>query len=722
MKTFLSLKPTAKPFFSCLNFSRFILVIIIYLLAQNISAQSGWIWQNPFPTGNGLTTIKFFDQYTGYILESESILKTTNSGVNWKFIRNEDVFPLGEYFFINVNIGYSLSDSMSLPRVYKTTNGGINWSFLSNLTLVTNPFSIYFTDENTGFIGCEYDKLLKTTNGGLNWVMTHTNSGMDPIRKIYFLNKDTGFVAGQSRMAKTLNGGLSWIPMALNVPASTNIYSVKFLNYSTGFAAGNKVIRTTNSGQTWDTTNYYFRGINCIDFADTQTGYAAGNNNQIFKTTNSGASWISQGGGSTSALRNIYLIDANTGYISGDFGIIQKTTNGGINWTGLRDTVTTSALNSVSFSDMNTGIAAGINGVIVRTTNSGVTWSRYNVNNNVVLRSAYLLNHLTGFATGYGFQTGIYKTTNSGLNWQNYRVGPNYDNFDCVYFSNENTGYVCGNGGYIYKSTNGGLNWTSQVSGTTLTLFSCYFLNPDTGYATGGNVLLKTSNGGINWIKQFLGNTPSYRSITFLNKDTAIIVGYPGVIVKTIDHFTTWSIQTVNASYINSVSFSNDLTGYAVADGGKIFKTTNGGENWSEMLSPTTRDLYSVSFPGDSEGFITGIGGIILKTTNGGNPIGTVNISGITPVDFELFQNYPNPFNPVTTIKFELPETESRLQKVTLIIYDILGCEVERLVSGDYSAGSYKVTWNAEKYSSGIYFYSIISSKGVLTKKMILLK
>ena len=94
------------------------------------------------------------------------------------------------------------------------------------------------------------------------------------------------------------------------------------------------------------------------------------------------------------------------------------------------------------------------------------------------------------------------------------------------------------------------------------------------------------------------------------------------------------------------------------------------------------------------------------------------------PLVFRLSQNYPNPFNPVTKINYDLPKDS----KVKIVIYDLLGREVKRLVNSELkTAGSYIVDFNASNYASGVYFYRIEAeepndNKFVDSKKMVLLK
>jgi hypothetical protein len=90
----------------------------------------------------------------------------------------------------------------------------------------------------------------------------------------------------------------------------------------------------------------------------------------------------------------------------------------------------------------------------------------------------------------------------------------------------------------------------------------------------------------------------------------------------------------------------------------------------------------------------------------------------LLPDNFTLSQNYPNPFNPSTTISFSLPRRES----VTLKVYDLLGREVATLVDGREEAGEHTVKWNADGFTSGVYFYRLSAGGGVQTRKLVLVR
>ena len=87
-------------------------------------------------------------------------------------------------------------------------------------------------------------------------------------------------------------------------------------------------------------------------------------------------------------------------------------------------------------------------------------------------------------------------------------------------------------------------------------------------------------------------------------------------------------------------------------------------------------------------------------------------------IPYLLEDNFPNPFNPETNISFNLPETAD----VRLVVYDALGRQISVLINGTYGAGRHTVQFRSDQLSTGTYFYSLQTPKGVYTRKMLLLR
>ena len=93
------------------------------------------------------------------------------------------------------------------------------------------------------------------------------------------------------------------------------------------------------------------------------------------------------------------------------------------------------------------------------------------------------------------------------------------------------------------------------------------------------------------------------------------------------------------------------------------------------------------------------------------------------PVDFSLLQNFPNPFNPVTTLRYQLPQRT----EVLLVVYDVTGREVRRLVDGIQPPGHHQIKWDGKanlgrQIPSGIYIARLVAPKFTKSLKMLLIK
>ncbi|MFC1583811.1 T9SS type A sorting domain-containing protein, partial [Candidatus Neomarinimicrobiota bacterium] len=102
--------------------------------------------------------------------------------------------------------------------------------------------------------------------------------------------------------------------------------------------------------------------------------------------------------------------------------------------------------------------------------------------------------------------------------------------------------------------------------------------------------------------------------------------------------------------------------------------------------------------------------------------VGIEDAQGV-PTAFALHPAYPNPFNPVSMIRYELPHTTN----VTLIVYDIRGREVVRLVDGYMEPGYRQVVWDGKttgglELPSGIYIARLATPGYSKAIKMVLLK
>ena len=125
-------------------------------------------------------------------------------------------------------------------------------------------------------------------------------------------------------------------------------------------------------------------------------------------------------------------------------------------------------------------------------------------------------------------------------------------------------------------------------------------------------------------------------------------------------------------------------------------------------------------------------GGIPAKATvtlsvsagSGGQSAGSGGLTSVNteseelPTEVALMGNYPNPFNPQTTIDYSLPKASD----ISLVVYDMLGREVEVLGDGPQAAGQHTVRFDANHLPNGTYVYRLVATDKTITRTMVLLK
>lgn len=173
--------------------------------------------------------------------------------------------------------------------------------------------------------------------------------------------------------------------------------------------------------------------------------------------------------------------------------------------------------------------------------------------------------------------------------------------------------------------------------------------------------------------------------------------------------------------YIPPVWEYNHVEGYSITGGyvyrGVYVPELNGKYIYGDFIE---KKIYSLEYDGvnppvnqfllSSPGFITSFG-VDEQNELYIVGFGPGKIYSFTPTitsgekynfltDYILEQNYPNPFNPSTTISYFLPEDS----EVSLTVYNSIGKEIVNLLIAIQSKGYYNTTWNAEKFSSGVYF------------------
>lgn len=193
----------------------------------------------------------------------------------------------------------------------------------------------------------------------------------------------------------------------------------------------------------------------------------------------------------------------------------------------------------------------------------------------------------------------------------------------------------------------------------------------------------------------------------------SFITSYPGWYTGRATHIH-FKVRLNSTTYVTSQFCFPDATNNAVyatplyvAHGPNPI--TNAQDNIFNAAEPQYLTMYPVA---------NGSGGYDAPYTIGINAPMGINDPGNIVEGYSLSQNYPNPFNPVTKIAYTIPKSSF----VSLVIYDVTGKEVTRLVNTAQSAGTHEAVFDAGGLASGFYIYKIMVDDFTQTKDMLLIK
>jgi hypothetical protein len=332
----------------------------------------------------------------------------------------------------------------------------------------------------------------------------------------------------------------------------------------------------------------------------------------------------------------------------------------------------------------------------------------------------------------------LYHTTNAGVNWEFVALPYPITTFiDAIHFFNHNTGFVLGdptnNIWCYYWTTNSGNNWTSAgfSSENLESGYSNSYAAIDTGHIWFGTNNAKIYKGSLKggFIASATPGTDNIFGLAFTNDNNGV------AIVNTMWLPDANQISSNGGASWYSGSFVPYGTQYAVksvpgypyiwlggmvdSNGSIYFSSDNGASFTIQSILPSQSCVNALTLANVNCGWAGLASGDIYRYRGIINDVN--NVINSVPEKFSLEQNYPNPFNPVTNIKYNLPNEGF----VKIVIYDLLGREIQTLVNEIKKSGKYNVEFNGTQYPSGVYLYRIqVEGEKSFTavKRMVLIK
>ncbi len=560
-------------------------IILIIFFASNLTAS--WIASGPYHKNIRAVAVS---PINSNILFAGSfglgIYKSTNAGLTWV---NDKSGLLNTY----VRSILALSDSLVFcgtnDGIFKSTDGGNTWSL--SLATLNSVRSLAFDFHTNSLYAATFGTFLYgSTDGGASWIQhivkdNISNDSLPHERTVAIFGRDSLYVGGSitdidttgGALFKSTDGGLTWSQVQPGVAIRSSVISIAI---SPNSPDSSLIIGTAVKG--------------------------------VYKSTNGGVNWTQINGGGT--LNPLPDLNTEAVGFNSTFRYVATDSTGGFYYRSLGDTTDgwypgtglpgpTAVANSITINNLSRNLVyAGTEGRgVYLSSDSGKSWTARNSGMLDIDARSLALTSSGRLVLGTGFGDKIWVSTDKGTTWQ---MTQNLSTFNSIFSviptSDSLILYAAAYATGVYRSTDGGRNWILTDTTTLLNHFVRALVvdqsNSNIVYAGTGNGAFKTTNAGLSWSSgsgipfstaiHSLAIRPTISNIVYAGTDHSYLY-------KSTDGGANWSHIAsaqgfaVSDSFIRtlSVDLANPAIIYAGSDSGHIYKSTDGGNNWNLLAN-----------------------------------------------------------------------------------------------------------------------------------------
>ncbi|HLG02785.1 MAG TPA: T9SS type A sorting domain-containing protein [Bacteroidia bacterium] len=638
-----------------------------------VGVAQGGVWKT---TNNGASWTPLTDNLP--ILRISDIVLDPNDPDNTIYLSVCDFEYIGFGLFLNGrkrNTHYGLG-------VYKSTDGGATWQATGLTFQLENGDGslirkIYVDPSNSNVvIACGVSGMYRSTDAGANW--TQVNSGLfwdllqDPVTP-NILYAATGWVAnanaGSAGILKSVDFGQTWITLTTGIPATGSVQRIKLAiapsdpNYVYALAVSQSnglhgFYHSVDAGANW---TFIDPGVNILEWYDGSSGGGQGTYDLGFIVHPTNRDQLYAGG------VNIW------GSTDG-----AQTWDPASHWTLNYGPTLHCDIHFIQYQPTSGNYFVCSDGGIYRTNNI-ITQTWFDANSNpwptqwvdigsgLQITSFYRLSssrNTTGRLIAGAQDNALIYYDNAS--WNTIFGGDGMDN----YLDPLDDDFVIGSSQYgnFYVSYDDGMSYSGMYpninneSGEWTTPLVADYNNPGTLYIGFENVVQST-DGGFSWLP--FSNLPagqgqeisamavsnSNSQVLYVTKRVRYEYGLPGILYKTTNGGNTWTDITAglpDSLYYTSVEISETAANTAYVTmagfsmGNKVFRTTDGGATWVNIS-------YNLpNIPVNCIKYIPAIGSVLIATD-----IGVYTLTGTSTTWVNQSTGLPNVI--ISDIEFNVP-------------------------------------------------------------------
>ncbi len=298
-------------------------------------------------------------------------------------------------------------------------------------------------------------------------------------------------------------------------------------------------------------------------------------------------------------------------------------TNSSFEWV---NTLRYESMNSLAIRGKDTILIVGYNGLIAKSVDHGHNLSKQYLTPNNYLNDVLFCSSNTAIAVGN--KGTIFKSEDAGTNWTKINSGTTY-NIKALAAASIDNIWAVGDSSLILHSTDRGQTWQKVNLASSLTYFSDVDFKNSTGYIVGNyNNIYKSADNGNNWTRvtdNLINNSSNYTYSLSMTEHKTAMLGFNSFYYSNDN--TNWIKKDINIDEVKGLHFVTDSIAYATTvmfttcgcGEGKVdlYKSTDGGANWSNIFTTGGGGVSKFKFVNDSVGYFLTDHGLYITPATG---------------------------------------------------------------------------------------------------------
>jgi photosystem II stability/assembly factor-like uncharacterized protein len=278
--------------------------------------------------------VQYLNSSTIILGTNNDLIRSDDGGVTWVSLPILDINGntllhdvTNDVHFVNSTTGILVGIHLLANEevILRTTDGGVSWSIVNLFLGGAYPRylnEVHFMNQSTGVAVGTNGRILRTIDGGQTWSAV-TSYTTRELHSVHFFSTSNGIIVGDEVILTTTNAGSTW---SLQNHPGKYLKSVRTLSSSLAYTCGNGIYKSTTNGASWTLMDDI---DNCRDVHITNADSAYIAYDGLLKTNNAGIYWGPQGSAPAGIYNDIDFLNTTSGYAVGENGLVVRTTTGG---------------------------------------------------------------------------------------------------------------------------------------------------------------------------------------------------------------------------------------------------------------------------------------------------------------------------------------------------------------------------------------------------------